>query len=606
MTLAEKLARLPEAPGVYLLKDSEGKTIYIGKAKILKNRVRSYFQEARGIDHKTQILRQLIHDLECIVTDSEVEALLLESHLVKKNKPRFNVHLKDDKSFPYIKLTINEPFPRIFITRQMRKDGALYFGPYLPASLARNTLKLIHKHFQLRTCNIPIDGKLPRPCLDYHIKRCMGPCVESLCTTQKYQQGVRDVRLFLEGKNEDLLAKLRTRMIEAAEQELFEAAALLRDQARMLEALSERQKMVLYSMEDADLFGFHQQGRRLALQVFTMRGSRVVGRREFFWEDLEGFEAAEFLSGALRQYYVEGSFIPCEIFVPVDFDDRPLLEAVLSDRRGQRVRILVPKIGDRRRLLRLVEMNAKLAFDNRFRTLRAKSEELLEALRAALSLDILPRRIECFDISNLQGTDSVASMVVCENGQMKKADYRKFKIKTVHGPDDFSSMREVIYRRYKRLLEEDQALPDLVLLDGGKGQLSAAREALLELGLDVLALASIAKEEEILFVQGHEDQPVVLDSTSPVLHLIQQVRDEAHRFAVTYHRQRRTQRDFQSQLEDIPGVGAKIRTKLLRAFGSVKRVREASLEELARVLGPRKAARIHRHLSEEEDRESDE
>ena len=597
MSLSQKLNQLPESPGVYLLIDSSGTTVYIGKAKVLKTRVRSYFQEGRAIDIKTHTIRQFVVDLEFIVTDSEVEALLLESHLVKKNKPRFNVHLKDDKSFPYIKLTINETFPRIFITRQLKKDGALYFGPYLPASLARNMLKLIHKHFQLRTCNITIDGKLPRPCLDYHIKRCMGPCVEDLCTEKKYQRGVRDAQLFLEGKNDTLLDKVSHRMQEAANQENFETAALLRDQMRMLTALTQRQKMVVDSIEDADIFGFYSRGRLAALQVFTMRGSRVVGRREFFWEHLESFEATDFLAGAVRQYYVEGSFIPCEIYVPLDFEDRPILEEILSNRRGQKVKIITPKIGDRRRLIQLVERNARLAFDNRFRTLKAKSVELLEAMRLALKLNALPRRVECFDISNLQGTNSVASMVVCENGSMKKSDYRRFKIKTVQGPNDFASMHEVVYRRYKRLVEEDKALPDFVLIDGGKGQLSAAGKALSELGIEDIALASIAKEDEILFIQGRENQPLKLNTNSPVLHLIQRIRDEAHRFAVTFHRKKRSGQDFHSELDDIPGVGKKTRTKLLRAFGSVKKVRQVGLEKLTPILGPRMADRIHRHFS---------
>jgi excinuclease ABC subunit C len=595
--LADQLSHLPESPGVYLFKDTNGTIIYIGKAKVLKNRVRSYFQE-RHADPKTAALRGWIRDLEFIVTDNEVEALLLESHLVKKNRPRFNVNLKDDKSFPYIKLTVQEPYPRVFITRRVKKDGALYFGPYLPASLARSTLKMVHKHFLLRTCHIPIDGSLPRPCLDYHIRRCMGPCVAGLCTPDEYQRAVQDVRLFLEGKHEKLVDKIHHRMRQAAEEEHYEAAAMLRDQAQVVQALAEKQKMVLYSMDDADFFGFHQGGNRLAMEVFTLRGSRIVGRREFFWEDLEGFDPAEFLSGAVRQYYIGGSFIPCEIFVPLDFEDRKLLEEVLSDRRGQRVSIKIPRSGERSKLLKLVRRNARLAFENRFRELRPTSEALLQDLQSALKLEALPRRIECFDISNLQGTDSVGSMVLCENAEMKRQGYRKFRIKTVQGTDDFASIHEVVYRRYKRLLEEDQPWPDLILIDGGKGQLSAAARALAELGVEHAALAGIAKEEEILFVLGRADEPVRLPGTSAALHLIQKIRDEAHRFAVEFHRSRRAARDITSELLDIPGIGRKSQRELLRQFGSLKRIREARLEDLSGVVGPARARRIYLHLHE--------
>jgi excinuclease ABC subunit C len=599
-TLLAKLSHLPESPGVYLFKDASGKIVYIGKAKVLKNRVRSYFQESRHATHKTTVLRTIIRELEFIVTDNEIEALLLESHLVKKNKPRFNGNLKDDKSFPYIKLTTQEPFPRIFITRQLRKDGAQYFGPYLPASLARNTLKMVHKHFQLRTCHIPIDGQLPRPCLDYHIQRCMGPCVAGLCSPDEYQRAVHDVKLFLEGKHEDLVDKIHQRMLQAAEEEHYEAAALLRDQARAVEALGQKQKMVLYSMDDADFFGFHQSGKQLAMEVFTMRGSRIIGRREFFWEDLEDFDPEEFLSGAVRQYYIGGSFIPTEIYLPLEFEDRPILEQLLSNRRGQRVSIRIPRSGDRSRLLKLVAKNARLAFENRFRQRRPDSEALLEELRAALKIEALPRRIECFDISNLQGTDSVGSMVLCENTEMKRSGYRKYRIKTVRGANDFASIYEVVHRRYQRLLEEDQCWPDLILVDGGRGQLSAAAQALTELGIDPPALAGIAKEEELIFMSKREGEPIRLPQTSPALHLIQKIRDEAHRFAVGFHRKRRADRDITSALLDIPGIGNKSQLQLLRELGSMKRIREATIEALALIVGPAKAKSVFDHFHSRE------
>jgi excinuclease ABC subunit C len=592
-TLKEKIENLPGSPGVYLYRDSSGKIVYVGKAKSLRNRVRSYFQEGRPLDPKTDRLVSEVADVECIVTDSEVEALILESTLVKKNQPRYNVNLKDDKSFPYLKLTVNEPYPRIFITRRIKRDGALYFGPFLPASYARQTIKLINKYFKLRTCNLEIDGSLPRPCLDYQMKRCLGPCVAGLCSQEQYSRAVEDVKLLLSGKSEELIRQLESRMNEASEQLRYEAAALYRDWIAMVRDMSERQKMILAGQDDSDLFGYFQEGSRLALQVFAMRGGRIVGRREFYWEDLISFEPSEFFSAALKQYYLQDTFTPVEIYIPADIEDAEVLESWLSERRGRRVHIRSPKRGLKSGLLDLVMRNARMSFETRFRVLKPKGAELLAPLQEILHLGALPRRVETFDVSHIQGADTVASMVVCENGEMKRSAYRKFKIESVKGPDDFASMREAVHRHYENVLEEDEAsLPDLVLIDGGKGQLSAAGEALEDLGLERLPVAAIAKKEEIIFVRGREDEPIRLPGESPLLQLFQAMRDEAHRFAVTYHRKRRELRDFDSELLDIPGIGEVRRKVLLRAFGSLERVRSANFEELAPYVGPKAAEQI--------------
>jgi len=591
--LEKKLENLPASPGVYIYKNDRGKVIYVGKARSLRSRVRSYFQESRPLDPKTDRLVSEIAGLEYILTDNEVEALILESTLVKQHQPRYNVHLKDDKSFPYLKLTVNEPYPRIFITRRIKKDGALYFGPFLPASYARRTIKLVNKYFKLRTCNLEIDGTLPRPCLDYQMKRCLGPCVSGLCSKAEYDRAVEDVKLLLSGKTDQLIRELELRMAEAAERLNYEAAAIYRDWITMVQDMSERQKMILAGQDDADLFGYFQDQSRLALAVFAMRGERVVGRREFYWEDLLSFDPGEFFSSALKQYYLQDTFTPKEIYIPVDIEEADVLEAWLTERRGSRVYIRSPKRGSKAGLLDLVMRNAQMCFDMRFRVLKPRGEQVLKPLQEILCLSSLPRRIETFDISHIQGSDTVASMVVCENGDMKKSDYRKFIVESVKGPDDFASMREVVHRHYENVLEEDEGkLPDLILIDGGKGQLAAAVAALEDLGLESQPVAAIAKKEEVLFVKGREDLPIRLPMESPVLHLVQTMRDEAHRFAVTYHRKRRDLRDYHSELDEIPGIGEVRKKVLLRAFGSLERVRQAGYEELAPYVGPRAAARI--------------
>jgi len=602
--LQQKIDHLPAESGVYIYKNAEGAIIYVGKARSLRHRVRSYFQEGRPLDPKTQHLIADVADLEYIVTDNEVEALILESALVKKNQPRYNINLKDDKSFPYLKLTTNEPYPRIFITRRIKKDGAVYFGPFLPAGYARHTIRLVNKYFKLRTCNLEIDGTLSRPCLDYQMKRCLGPCVEGLCTKEEYDRAVGDVKLLLSGKTNELIRKLEHRMSIASEDTRYEAAAMYRDWIAMVRDISERQKMALEGQDDCDLFGYHQEGSQLAMEVFSMRGGRVVGRRVFYWEDLISFDPAEFLSEALRQYYLLDRFTPKEIYIPSDIDDADLLESWLSGRKGSRVYIRSPRRGLKSDMLDLVMRNAHMSFDTRFRILKPKGEALLKPLQEALGLDFLPRRIETFDISHVQGADTVASMVVCENGEMKRSAYRKFKIESVKGPDDFAAMREVIHRHFENVLEkEEESLPDLVIVDGGRAQLSAAVSTLNNLGLENQAVAAIAKREEILIVKGREDIPIKLPKDSQVLHLIQRMRNEAHRFAVTYHRKRRELRDFDSELMDIPGVGEVRRRVLLRAFGSLERVKTAPFDELAPYVGPKTASQIILHFSSADERD---
>ena len=621
MTLDEKLKEIPRSPGVYLYKDDAGKIIYIGKAKNLRNRVRSYFQAGRTADFsygiKTGELVKQIADVEIIVTDNEVEALILEATLVKQHQPYFNYKLKDDKSYPHLKLTITEPFPKCVITRRIQNDGALYFGPFLPASMARRTIDLINRTFQLRTCDIEIDGKAPRPCLEYHIKRCLGPCVKGLCTAEEYQEAVRDVRMLLEGRNTELADQLTGRMLQASEDMRYELAAKNRDLRKTVIKLSEQQKMATTVESDVDIFGYYREGKRLALQLFTMREGDIVGRREFFWEDLpeEDFSPAEFLSDVLAQYYsgtgvppvsraqdAHVTHVPREIHVAIEFDDRELLEKALTERRGRRVHILAPQRGEKRDMIDLVEKNAKLAFEQRFRVLKPDMKRVLEEMQETLELPRFPARIESFDVSHIQGAENVAGMVVCENGKMNRNDYRKFKIRSVEGADDFASMHEAVLRRYRRVRDEEKSLPDLILIDGGKGQLSAAAEAMRELDLEAVPMIGVVKpplhhnQVAYLLVKGREDEPVYLDPHSPILRLIQMIRDETHRYAVTYHRKRRELRDFTSELSAIPGVGDKRKTRLLRQFGSIQKIAIATVEELAPFVGRKTATEIVDHF----------
>jgi excinuclease ABC subunit C len=598
-----KLASIPAGPGVYLYKDAAGVPIYVGKARSLRSRVRSYFQDSRDLDPRLSQMLSSIGDVEFVVTDTEGEALALENNLIKRHKPRYNVLLRDDKTYPYIRLTINEPYPRAMITRRFRKDGAYYAGPFFPGGLARKTLRLIERYFLIRNCTITIDGKRPRPCLQYYIHRCLGPCVEGVTAPSNYQEAVKDVKLFLEGRKSDLIGRLRTRMEEAATQEQFELAAHYRDAIETMEHLAESQKMASAGYDDIDIFGYHREDTMLAVSIFHMRGGRVVDKRELFWEDQETFNPGEFFGSVLKQYYLDAAFIPTEIHVPADFEDRALLEDELSARRGRRVEIRTPQRGSKREMMDLVHRNARLVFLQRFRAASLSPAALSREIEEALDLDAAPRRIECFDISNLQGSDIVASMVVWEDGRMKKSDYRKFIIRSVSGlPDDFQSMREVVTRRYKRVQEEGGKMPGLVLIDGGLGQLHAAQSALDALNIVDQPLASIAKREEIIYVAGREDEPVVLDRRSPVLKLIQQIRDESHRFAITFHRSRRTKRHLASELSNISGVGPRTLQKLLSHFGSVAKVQAASIDELAgsKTVNRRQAEAVWKHFQNKE------
>ena len=605
----EKAALLPETPGVYLFKDAGGTVLYVGKARNLRSRVRSYFLESRWADAKTGSLAREIADMETILVGNEREALALEHNLIKQYRPKFNVVLRDDKTYPYIKFTAAEKYPRVYFTRRIKKDGSLYFGPYFPSSLARRILHFVHKRFMVPSCTVDLSRSHPRPCLQYYIKRCLGPCVTGLTTDDRYAEAARDVRLFLEGRRHDLIKSLEERMGAAAEKEHFEQAASYRDLLRTLEDIEERQRIASAQGDDTDVLAYYAEPPLVAANLFHLRGGRVVDRREFYCEDLEEFDAQEFVPSLLKQLYLEAEYLPKAIHVFADFEDRELLEETLTERAGHKVEIFTPQRGSKRAFLDLVENNAKHSFEQRFRVLKPSSKAIGEALQNALNLADEPKRIESFDISHIQGTDTVASMVVWENGRMKKSDYRKFIIRGEEGRgedggnaqlarlnDDFASMREAVTRRYRRVLEEKKELPGLILIDGGIGQLHAAAQALESLQVINQPMASIAKREEILYVYGQEDEPVVLDRHSPVLHLIQQIRDETHRFAVSFHRQRRGKRQTETALKDIPGVGARTAQKLLKEFGSVANVQRAGVEKLSQLVTRKSAEKILEHL----------
>lgn len=600
MDLREKASQLPTAPGVYLYKDAHGTVLYVGKAKSLRSRVRSYFSDDRLGDAKTGSLLGEARDIDYILVDNEKEALALENNLIKQWKPRFNVLLRDDKTYPYIKLT-GEKYPRVYVTRRLRKDGSTYFGPYFPGNLAHRLVHFIHRHFLVPSCKVDLTRRHAQPCLQYHIHRCLGPCVEGLTTDEAYARAVQDVRLFLEGRHRDLAAGIRDRMEDASEEMRFEEAAGLRDLLGTVEELQQRQKMASAEGDDADIFGYHAEPPLVAVNVFHLRNGRVVDRREYFWEDQEEFEAGEFFAALLKQYYLDQPHIPALIHVPAEFEDQEVLEELLTEKRGRKTEIHTPQRGQKKAMLELAQTNAKHSFEQRFRIMKPSTKAIQEALEDALALPEAPRRIECFDISHIQGTDTVASMVVWEDGRMKKSDYRKFIIRTVDRNDDFASMREVVTRRYSRLHDEGKPMPSLVLIDGGLGQLHSAAEALESLGLINQPMAAVAKREEWIYVLGQEDEPVILDRFSPVLHLIQTIRDEAHRFAVTFHRSRRESKRLVSELDEAAGVGPKTVQKLLRDFGSAERVRAASEDELAASVGRAAARRVRSHYADRAD-----
>jgi excinuclease ABC subunit C len=732
MDLLEKIRTLPTQPGVYLYKNAEGEVIYVGKAKNLRARVRSYLLEASQANAKTGSLMREAVDIEYILVANEHEALALENNLIKQRKPRFNILLRDDKTYPYVKLTLADRFPKIFVTRRLRKDGSAYYGPYFPGNLAYRVVELIHRSFLLPSCKVDLSRYHPRACLQYYIHRCLGPCVEGFTTPEAYAQAVRDAQLFLEGRHTELERSLAARMAEAANAEQFEAAARLRDQLSTVHQLQEKQRIATAEQgDDADVFGYHFEDGSLAVNLFHMRAGKIVDRREFFWEDLpelleiasaedgenrgnggsrglqapeyrpeatEGFSPGEqrpgpIFSALLKQLYIDQQYVPRTILIPVDFDDRETLAALLTERTGHRIELIVPQRGEKRSLVDLAAQNAKQSYTQRFRVLEPSRKAIQEALADALMLPELPRRIECFDISHIQGAETVASLVVWEDGKMNKSAYRKFKVMTVLGVDDFASMREVVTRRYRRIRDarnveesslmqdchperplvkrggvegpavasrdasnrtnsgapslgtasssprvgkqeppseeernaslkghgfsradegtqkngalapegkskEPTTMPSLVLIDGGLGQLHAAAEALESLGITSQPLASIAKKEEVIYLYGNEDEPVVLDRRSPVLHLVQLIRDESHRFAVGYHRQRRAMRDRDSELLNIPGVGPQTRQRLLTHFGSLRDVQQATAESLAAVVPRKTAETIWRHFHE--------
>ncbi len=652
MDLLAKIRTIPTSPGCYLYKNAEGEVIYVGKAKNLRSRVRSYFLEANQRNNqKTGSLMREAVDVDYITVANEHEALALENNLIKQRKPRFNILLRDDKTYPYIKLTMNDRYPKVFVTRRLRKDGGAYFGPYFPGNLAHRLVDLIHRSFLIPSCKVDLNRYHPRACLQYYIKRCLGPCVEGFIAPEQYRDAIRDVQLFLDGRTDELERRLTARMAEAAETMQFEAAARLRDQLVTVSQMQDKQRIATAENEDADVFGFHYENEMLAVNLFHMRGGKIVDRRDFFWEDLPSLDAhfgeslneddaadaepcddeavrtlepdpmiaapeigedcgpeiqpafaatfspATFFSALLKQLYLDQSYVPRSIYVPVDFPDRMLLADALSERTKHRIELAAPQRGDKRSLVDLVCQNAKQSYDQRFRVLQPTKKLIVDTLQDLLNLPEPPTRIECFDISHIQGAETVASMVVWENGAMKKADYRKFQIKTVTGNDDFASMREVIQRRYKRMLENKEPFPSLVLIDGGLGQLHAAYAALEEIGVTLQPLASIAKKEEIIYVHGQEDDPIVLDRRSPVLHLVQKIRDESHRFAVNYHRKRRQIRDRISELDEIPGVGPRTRQRLIEHFGSVRSIKqtaETNPDALTAVVNAATAAKITR------------
>ncbi len=679
MDLLQKIRTLPTGPGCYLYKNAEGTVIYVGKAKNLRSRVRSYFLAANQAHAKTGSLMREAVDLEYITVANEHEALALENNLIKQRKPRFNILLRDDKTYPYVKLTLGDRHPKVFVTRRLRKDGGAYFGPYFPGNLAHRIVDVVQKGFLIPSCKVDLNRYHPRPCLQYHIKRCLGPCVQDLISTEDYKAVIKDVQLFLGGKTEELESRLMTRMSLAAENMQFELAARLRDQLGTVHQAGERQRMDTTDTDDADVFGFHFENDMLAVNLFHMRGGKIVDRRDLFWEDLPEFEdavtaspaeelenitdleaeprlepnparsapeivadeapgdgeaeqhsvltspfeagnpeldgdcaatppapdakpcfsPAAFFSALLKQLYLDQTYVPKHIYVPVDFPDRAILADLLRERSGHKIEIAAPQRGDKRSLVDLVCQNAKQSFDQRFRVLQPSAKAMAEALGDALNLAETPERIECFDISHIQGAETVASMVVWEKGAMKKADYRKFQVKTVTGVDDFASMAEIVTRRYSRLKEDGKPMPSLVLIDGGLGQLHAAGAALNELGLTTQPLASIAKREEIIYLSGQEDDPIVLDRRSPILHVIQKIRDESHRFAIGYHRKRREMRDRVSELDEIPGVGPRTRQRLLEHFGSVRALKQAAeknADALRAVVNAATAEKIQGHF----------
>ena len=577
--LQSKLDHLPEQPGVYLMKSARGEIVYIGKARVLADRVRSYF--LKGSDHtpKTSVLVGQVADIETIVTRSELEALILESNLIKQHRPRFNVVLRDDKQYPYLRLPIKEDFPRLSIVRRVQKDGALYYGPFVPTGAMRETLKVIRKVFPLATCEIEINGRAERACLEFEIKRCMAPCIGNQ-TKEEYHLIVKQVRMFLEGRDTELLDGLRAEMEAAAEGEHFEEAARLRDRIVKIDRTLERQRVTQTSAIDQDVMGIARQGSAVDLQMLFVRGGLLIGRKDFFWPEGADTPDEELVRSAIEQFYNKDGLPPKELLIPVSLEDKPVIEDWLSQKKGESVRLVMPERGAKHQLLLLAEENAAAAVANHLRD-QEIDRQAVEELRRLLRLPRAPRRIECFDISNTMGDQSVASMVVWEEGQAKKADYRKYRIKTVEGANDFASMQEVVARRYHE--SQELPLPDLVMIDGGLGQLMAATEGLRAIGRTDLAMIGLAKargdKEERIFLPGRKN-PILLNPSSPATHLLQRIRDEAHRFAITYHRKLRGKALVASELDGIIGIGAIRRNRLLKTFGNLEKIAGATDDQL--------------------------
>ena len=588
--LKEQIARLPEQPGVYLWVNRTGETIYVGKARSLRDRVRSYLGAA-GMSPRHDALLEEITSVDVIVTDSVMEALALENNLIKERSPKYNILLRDDKNYPFLQLTTSESFPRMLVARRVERNGDFYAGPFLPAKIARRTMGLAHRLFGIRSCNEVITGERGRPCLEYDIKRCIAPCVREICTEEQYGVAVANARLLLEGRNDELMDTLRDRMVQASDDQRFEEAAQVRDALRTVQILRDRQqKVATAQLGDRDVFGLKVGPSGSAIQVFAMRGGRIVERIELA-ADPGGIAGrdADVLQATLQQFY-EMHVPPAEIDLPIEIEDCGAMEEWLSSRADRRVKILVPQRGEKKALVELATRNAELSYRTRFNENTAAHFDALETLRAVIGLPSIPRRIECFDVSTIQGSETVASMVVCEDGRMKKSEYRKFRVRSVTA-DDFGAMREVVQRRYRKILEDGGPFPDLILIDGGKGQLTAAYEALEGIGLGNLVAVGIAKREELLFTRDRQE-PIVLAENDPALLLIERIRDEAHRFAVTFHRKARSMRDLRSQLDDVPGIGPRRRRALLTKFGSLAGVRRATREELEMVVGPKAATAV--------------
>jgi excinuclease ABC subunit C len=606
--LKRQIGRLPEQPGVYLFLGAAGETLYVGKARVLRDRVRSYLG-AQGTSPRLDALLREAAALDVIVTDSVVEALALENRLIKQRNPRFNVLLRDDKTYPYLQLTTSEPAPRLLVARQVARDGNVYAGPFMPASVARRTMSLAHRLFGIRSCNEVIDGRRDRPCLEYDIKRCLAPCVSSVCSLEAYGRAVDQARLLIEGRQDELVTRLTGEMAAASDRQEYERAAHLRDAARIVETLGAwRNKMEAPSMGDRDAFGVKAGPAGAVVEVFQMRRGRVADRVELVtdrdpqWLGAGVPDEDALVAMGIQQVYAE-RVAPTEVHVPVELagDERDAVEAWLSEGAGRRVRLVTPKRGERRGLLELAARNAAIAYQTHFVDAATAAYDALETLRAALALPALPRRLECFDISTFQGAETVAAMVVMVDGRLRKSEYRKYTIdrplagSMTRSPDDFAAMHEVVLRRYRRALDQGGPFPDLIVIDGGKGQLSAAYAALREVGLDRLVAIGLAKEEELIFMRDRAEG-LALPRESAALRLLQRIRDETHRFAVTFHRRSRAKRDFTSALDEVEGIGPRRRRQLLEAFGSVAGVRRASRDDLARVVGAKAADAVIRHF----------